>query len=161
MTTDSRSLSGRRGNVAQVAGLRPPSEGAGLEVRLVHVATLERASPCVERGHPTGARHSARGELIRLIADKPTVRSPPSFFFSIRGSTKCTPPAAIDPRTVQRDCVSSENYRVNAKACRKGGILMPRTIDRRSSYERSTGGRGGVQILLANSESLKTKKDFE
>ncbi|KAF3424156.1 hypothetical protein E2986_13910 [Frieseomelitta varia] len=62
MTTDSRSLPGRRGNVAQVAGLRPSSEGAGLEVRLVHVATLERASPCVERGHPAGARHSARGD---------------------------------------------------------------------------------------------------
>ena len=121
MTTDSRSLPGRRGNVAQVAGLRPSSEGAGLEVRLVHVATLERASPCVERGHPAGARHSARGELIRLIADKPTVRPPPSFsFFSIRGSTKYTPPAAIDLCTVQRDCASSENYRVNAKARRKG-----------------------------------------
>lgn len=71
MTTDSCSLPGRRGDVAQVVGLRSTSEGAGLEVRLVHAAALERASPCVERSHPTGARHSARGELIKLIVDQP------------------------------------------------------------------------------------------
>lgn len=68
MTTDSRTLSGRRSDAAQVVGLRPPSEGARMEVRLVHAAALERASPCVERGHPAGVGHPSRGELIRLIA---------------------------------------------------------------------------------------------
>lgn len=68
MTTDSRTLSGRRSDAAQVVGLRSPSEGARMEVRLVHAAALERASPCVERGHPAGAGHPSRGELIRLIA---------------------------------------------------------------------------------------------
>lgn len=69
-----------------MVGLRPPSEGAGLEVRLVHAAALERASPCAERGHPAGAGHSARGELIRLIAGHG-----PIFFFHMRRPTKCAP----------------------------------------------------------------------
>lgn len=68
MTIDSRTLPGRRSDAAQVVGLRPPSEGARMEVRLVHAAALERAPPCVERGHPAGVSHPSRGELIRLIA---------------------------------------------------------------------------------------------
>lgn len=68
MTIDSRTLPGRRSDAAQVVGLRPPSEGARMEVRLVHAAALERAPPCVERGHPAGVGHPSRGELIRLIA---------------------------------------------------------------------------------------------
>lgn len=68
MTIDSRPLPGGRSDLAQVAGLRPPSEGPGMEVRIVHAPALERASPCAQRGHPTGAGYPARGELIRIIA---------------------------------------------------------------------------------------------
>lgn len=107
MTTDSCSLPGRRGDVAQVVGLRSTSEGAGLEVRLVHAAALERASPCVERSHPTGARHSARGELIKLIVDQPVSFVGYSFSFLIRDARQSVSLGEPIDR-VQRGCVSSE-----------------------------------------------------
>lgn len=109
MTTDSRSLPGRRGDVAQVVGLRSTSEGAGLEVRLVHAAALERASPCVERSHPTGARHSARGELIKLIVDQPAsfVGYSLSLSFLIRNARQSVSLGEPIDR-VQRSYVSSE-----------------------------------------------------
>jgi len=41
-----------------MAGLRSPSESAGLEVRLLHAAALERTSPRTQRGHSAGPGYS-------------------------------------------------------------------------------------------------------
>lgn len=58
LVTDNRPLPGRRGDVTEMAGLRSPSEGAGLEVRLLHAAALGRTSPRTQRGHSAGPGHS-------------------------------------------------------------------------------------------------------
>lgn len=65
LTTDNRPLPGRRGDVTEMAGLRSPSTGAGLEVRLLHAAALEHTSPRTQRGHSAGPGHSTRGEPIK------------------------------------------------------------------------------------------------
>lgn len=65
LVIDNRPLPGRRGDVTEMAGLRSPSEGAGLEVRLLHATALERTSPRAQRGHSAGLGHSTRGEPIK------------------------------------------------------------------------------------------------